>query len=463
MISVDLALPGTEPLLRQDCKLDCFPGGECAAVRDFKSVLAGLGCKSKNDTCGEAPAEAAAAAADQEEPLPDEGEETGPDGEAVFFPIAAEGEWNPGAEPMPRCSPAAPPPEPDCAGGLSLFPAALTEGFLPVGEARRGVPAPLSSEGEDFPASTKLYSCHESPESAEQAAGPLAAADPFSPEGDISFLDRARAVRPPQGGDSLRPPFSGSIVKGETPLQVSAAPEMGEEIMAGPECSMENAEAGGPGSSQAPQRMADQGSSGPLFLSPGAEEPADRAGADRLPPAQPLVESRAAANSPPAPAEAGIAALEQGPATTGLPAANRGVLDQLCRCCASLPKRADLPAEIRLALNPPELGELLIRVVSREGRLSARIIVEALSVKEMLVNNLQELHERLGQSDLYLDRIDLLTAGEMSLDDHRFKKGDYRGLWMDENSAAAILREEANPGMAGVMELHHDGAVNYWA
>ena len=105
----------------------------------------------------------------------------------------------------------------------------------------------------------------------------------------------------------------------------------------------------------------------------------------------------------------------------------------------------------------------MIRVVSRQGKLSASIITGTVAVKEALAGVLHELHQRFEQNSLFLERVDLLTAGEMSLDDHRFKKGDYRGSWLDDDSAGKFSRkEEERPRVHRVGPVH-EGAINYWA
>lgn len=174
---------------------------------------------------------------------------------------------------------------------------------------------------------------------------------------------------------------------------------------------------------------------------------------------------------------AGETAVGKGTAGSALPgpanpAAEQGlggvdltgsVLEQLRGCCTYFRERAAFPAEIRLSLDPPELGELLIRVVSRQGKLSASIITGTAAVKEALAGVLHELHQRFEQNSLFLERVDLLTAGEMSLDDHRFKKGDYRGSWLDDDSAGAFFQKEEERLRVHRVGPVHEGAINYWA
>ncbi len=137
------------------------------------------------------------------------------------------------------------------------------------------------------------------------------------------------------------------------------------------------------------------------------------------------------------------------------------VLDQLYSSCSYFRGRGSFPAEIRLALNPPELGEVLLRVVYRQGKLSAKIIAESALVKEIIAGNLHELHHRFEQNNLELERIDLLTAGEMPLDDHRFKRGDH-GPWADGSGSEAVPSEMGESSLERTEEPVYGGAINYW-
>lgn len=151
------------------------------------------------------------------------------------------------------------------------------------------------------------------------------------------------------------------------------------------------------------------------------------------------------------------APMEQGRKMSG------GVLEQLRGCCTFFRETVNFPAEIRLALDPPELGEVLIRVVSREGKLSARIIAGADAVREMLAGNLQELYQRFEQNNLYLERIDLLTYGEMSQEDHRFREGNCRELWIKEGSPEVLIQEKKGLLLGQITEPLYEGTINYRA
>jgi len=69
---------------------------------------------------------------------------------------------------------------------------------------------------------------------------------------------------------------------------------------------------------------------------------------------------------------------------------------------------------MRMTLNPPELGEVTIRVFSRQGKLSATIIAETSFVKEILESSISELRQRLNFVDIQFEQLDLSTSGKHS-------------------------------------------------
>lgn len=477
MNNVDLAVFRIEPLFQQAFNPGSLQGGMPAAECDFKSVLARQ--KGKTLPGGIVRAEPLAATPDSGELLPDESEKmdkkTRLNERVVFFPVDMDKEPGLADRACVGRFAAAPFSALDSAGELFLFPAMGAGRGFPGEEGGHRIFAQLLSSGEGDPvlfpepfprleeelseAGPGTIYPKQDLKIAEQAVlGSLTAADlPFA--GEAFSLDRA--VHRPPGSDP-----GGSLndsPKTEMPMSVDAEPDLGDESMGGPDySSIKTGNVDNASFSGAPGRGVNQGAYTAVSLPAKAGTPADRTGKERFLTAQFPTESTATGDNPNALTGSAVA-VQQGPDITDLPGLNRSVFDQLCRCCTAFPERADLPAEIRLALNPPELGEVLIRLASREGKLSVRIIVEAASVKEMLANNLQELFHRFAQSDLHLDGIDLLTAGEMFLDDHRFKKGDYRGQWMNENSSAAILHEGTGSESEPVAGLLHDGIVNYWA
>ncbi len=72
------------------------------------------------------------------------------------------------------------------------------------------------------------------------------------------------------------------------------------------------------------------------------------------------------------------------------------------------------PAEMRLTLHPPELGEITIRVFSKQGQLSASILTDSALVKEILESSVSELRQRLNLVNIEFEQNDGFNSGPQS-------------------------------------------------
>jgi flagellar hook-length control protein FliK len=63
--------------------------------------------------------------------------------------------------------------------------------------------------------------------------------------------------------------------------------------------------------------------------------------------------------------------------------------------------------EIRLRLSPPELGSLKVEVALRNGVLTAKLEAETSSARNLLLNNLPALRERLADQNIKIERFDV--------------------------------------------------------
>ncbi len=121
----------------------------------------------------------------------------------------------------------------------------------------------------------------------------------------------------------------------------------------------------------------------------------------------------------------------------------------------------NVPGEIRVKLDPPRLGELLIRVVSWQGKLTAEIVAEMASTKEILSSGLDELRQRLEQVNLQLEQIDLFTADELCSGSGHFSRENYHQGKPSGARFQGVSREETL-SMPCYRRDIHQGAVNYW-
>jgi flagellar hook-length control protein FliK len=85
----------------------------------------------------------------------------------------------------------------------------------------------------------------------------------------------------------------------------------------------------------------------------------------------------------------------------------------------------DEGGEVRLRLSPPELGSLRLEVSVRDGVMSARLEAETASARNVLLENLPALRERLAEQNIKVERFDVdvrderrQTPGEQSAGQH---------------------------------------------
>lgn len=70
--------------------------------------------------------------------------------------------------------------------------------------------------------------------------------------------------------------------------------------------------------------------------------------------------------------------------------------------------------EVRLRLNPPELGTLQIRISLDDGALVARLEAESSTARTILLDNLPALRERLAEQDIRIEKFDVDVGQEGS-------------------------------------------------
>jgi flagellar hook-length control protein FliK len=74
---------------------------------------------------------------------------------------------------------------------------------------------------------------------------------------------------------------------------------------------------------------------------------------------------------------------------------------------------------VTLRLDPPELGEVTIRIASREGSMSGEIAVENRHVHDVVQRHLVDLREALTGQGVQVDRLDVSVDGRSAADADR--------------------------------------------
>ena len=106
----------------------------------------------------------------------------------------------------------------------------------------------------------------------------------------------------------------------------------------------------------------------------------------------------------------------------------------------------DRDGTVRLRLSPPELGSLRIEISVRNGIMTARVEAETATARNLLLDNLPALRERLAQQDIKIEQFDVDLSDRSpgglpdQLDGHA--ESEDRG---ERKQAAQANREESDP------------------
>ena len=60
-----------------------------------------------------------------------------------------------------------------------------------------------------------------------------------------------------------------------------------------------------------------------------------------------------------------------------------------------------------IKLEPPSLGKLILNIVTENSKVTGRIIVESIEVRDIIQNSISELRENLAQNGLKVDSFDV--------------------------------------------------------
>ena len=92
---------------------------------------------------------------------------------------------------------------------------------------------------------------------------------------------------------------------------------------------------------------------------------------------------------------------------------------------------------VRLRLSPPELGSLNIEIKLTKGEMSARVEAETPAARNILLDNLPALRDRLAQQDIKIQRFDVdlmdRSGGGMSNQSSQYQDPS-------QNSSAGVTR-----------------------
>ena len=72
---------------------------------------------------------------------------------------------------------------------------------------------------------------------------------------------------------------------------------------------------------------------------------------------------------------------------------------------------ADRGGTVRLRLHPPELGSLRLELTIRNGKMNARVEAETDAARNLIVENLPALRQRLAEHQIRVERFDVNWSG----------------------------------------------------
>ncbi len=98
---------------------------------------------------------------------------------------------------------------------------------------------------------------------------------------------------------------------------------------------------------------------------------------------------------------------------------------------------------VRLRLSPPELGMLRVEIAVRDGALSAHLQAENYVVRNLLLDNLPALRERLAQQDIRIDRFQVDVFEQPQTGNWQQPAG--QSDWQQPGRYRTLLGEQAAP------------------
>ena len=116
--------------------------------------------------------------------------------------------------------------------------------------------------------------------------------------------------------------------------------------------------------------------------------------------------------------------------------------------------RARGESTVRLRLSPPELGSLRLEVQVESGSLVAKLEVETQTTREVLLDNLNALRQRLAEQSIRVDQFDVDLLDRQSED--QWAKDDRRGSKDRSEDKATELTKERTGSTREVKPVHSD-------
>jgi flagellar hook-length control protein FliK len=125
----------------------------------------------------------------------------------------------------------------------------------------------------------------------------------------------------------------------------------------------------------------------------------------------------------------------------------------------------DRGGSLRLKLSPPELGSLRLEITVRKGTIRARVEAETPEAKNLLLENLSALRDRLAQQDIKIqqfdvDLMDRSPGGTPQQANHQAPSGSRQDGYRNSQSQSHENSDAASSSAKTVSLRDHNGQLN---
>jgi len=257
-----------------------------------------------------------------------------------------------------------------------------------------------------------------------ESGGPQDAAASASQSADAQAAVQAAATASPTGGPGETPPAAAQVLPAPTLDGLASTPAPGPDPQHGPSrAGARNAGPSHPASvepdGQAAVQKPDAAQEArPVAVSPVSSDPASAAAATSKPEmAQSNPADGPAAAADPAATKQGEPAARPAGAEPAQRAPGSEQADRVRfvqRVARAFESAAERGGTVRLRLHPPELGSLRIELTVRDGRMNARLEAETEAARNLIVDNLPALRQRLAEHQIRVERFDVDWGGRPS-------------------------------------------------
>jgi flagellar hook-length control protein FliK len=120
--------------------------------------------------------------------------------------------------------------------------------------------------------------------------------------------------------------------------------------------------------------------------------------------------------------------------------------------------------QLRLRLSPPELGSMRLEITVNKGVLAAHVEAETPQARQLLLDNLPALRERLQEQNIKVERFDVDVAGQSSSgwsrESAQQRQQDNQARNANLRTRAAAAPEAVSPRGAAARPVTGDGKLN---